>query len=389
MSKVKKHADASPSSSSIWIACPASVTKARGRKRKPTVYTTEGTAAHFVAEALLEGFTPAGMLKIDGIDVTVTPEMIDHGRDYADYVRSRISIGSTLGVEMKVHIDVEGEDLWGTADAAVFTEPLLEVIDYKYGQGVAVDADSSQLRIYALGVVEEIGPFVDIDEVRMTIVQPRGGGIKHKSLPLDELMEWKEETLKPAVARLVADDQTETPGDHCRWCVRSGECEALAQLAQTNAQVAFGDLPPDPTGMTNDELGARLDYGEMILAWVNKMRAEASGRIDNGGYVPGWKLVPKRASRRWNNGFPPFEVMKSLSDSGLRLSDITRLETIGNLERAVKRHKLDPNEVLYPFTIKESSGTTLVSEKDGREAVDTSAKNVFSDLDPFEIGSIH
>ena len=62
-----------------------------------------------------------------------------------------------------------------------------------------------------------------------------------------------------------------------------------------------------------------------------------------------------------------------------------RIETIGNVEKVVKSHKLDPDVVIYPYTIKESSGTTLVSEKDGRPAVDTSAKNVFNDLDgPFE-----
>ena len=62
------------------------------------------------------------------------------------------------------------------------------------------------------------------------------------------------------------------------------------------------------------------------------------------------------------------------------------------VEKVAKRHKLDVEQVVYPYTIKESSGTTLVSEKDGRPAVDTSAKNVFNDLDsPFDFmdGVIH
>ena len=54
MTATKKHADASPSSSSIWLNCPASVTKARGRVRKPTIYTQEGSAAHIAAEMMLK-----------------------------------------------------------------------------------------------------------------------------------------------------------------------------------------------------------------------------------------------------------------------------------------------------------------------------------------------
>ena len=204
--------------------------------------------------------------------------------------------------------------------------------------------NSSQLRIYALGALEAVGPFItDID---MTIVQPRSGGIKTKSLSVNELMEWGDDVLQPAVARLAADDQTEAPGDHCRWCVRAGECEALAQLAMSNAKVAFGDIPPDPAGMSDDELGARLDYGEMILNWVNKMRAEASGRIDNGGYVPGWKLVPKRASRKWAD---PHGAIDALESKGIPLLDVMRIETIGTIEKVLKRRKLDPEKVIYPL----------------------------------------
>ena len=73
----KLHADASPSSSSIWLNCPASVTKARGRVRKPTVYTTEGTAAHVAAELSLKGDDIPVTLTIDGQPVAVTEEMLD------------------------------------------------------------------------------------------------------------------------------------------------------------------------------------------------------------------------------------------------------------------------------------------------------------------------
>jgi hypothetical protein len=383
MTATKLHSDASPSSSPIWINCPASVTKARGRVRKATVYTTEGSAAHRAAELMLNGKKVPKKLMIEGVTVTVTQEMLDAAKEYADYVKSLPGIPS---IETRLRYSIGGEDITGTADAVVIDGAKAEIVDFKYGQGVGVSPDSPQLRIYALGALEEAGPFNSITEVALTIVQPRAGGIKTVNIPVTDLSNWEAGILIPAAARLAAGDTTETPGDHCRWCVRAGECVTLANLAMTNAKVAFGDLPPNPIDMSNQDLSEILTYGEMIVAWVNQVRAEISGRIDNGQDVPGWKLVPKRAMRKWED---PDGAVTDLLNRGFGTHDVMRIETIGNIEKMLKRRKMDPEKVIYPYTVKESSGTTLVSAKDGRPAVDTSSKNVFNDLDgPFEIGTI-
>lgn len=370
----KLHADASPSASHQWLNCPASVTLARGRVREATTYTREGTAAHRVAEIMLTGNKKIpGTMLVDGEKITVTPEMIDAAGEYVKYVKAMPGL---LMVETRVKVTVDGEDLFGTADAIVYDGPRLDVVDFKYGQGVSVSADSPQLRIYALGALEEVGPFTDISEVGMTVVQPRNGGINSVDMNVTELADWERVTLTPAVERLAAGDTTETPGDWCRWCVRAGECKALAALAQTNAKVAFGDTPPDPGGMADDELGVILDYAQMISDWITKVRAEASQRIDHGSYIPGWKLVPKRAARKWED---PTGAISELMKRGIDPMEIMRIETIGTVEKVMKRAKVKASTI-DPFTIKQSSGTTLVSEKDGRPAVDNSAQNVFGEL---------
>jgi len=376
----KLHADASPSSSNIWINCPASVTKARGRQRLPTPYTREGTAAHELAELRLRGKKIKGVTSVfvDNEAVPVTPEMLDAVDVYVSYVNEMRKRGP-VHIETRVDLGYHHENISGTSDAFIFSpkEALIENADFKYGQGYAVDPGSSQNRIYGLGVLNHVGPFVDT--VRLTIVQPRTdelNPVKSIDLPVDELIAWERDTLIPAVDRLAANDPTETPGDHCRWCVRAGECHALAALAQANAQVAFGEVPPDPMGMTNDELGALLEHATMISSWMEKLRSEASQRIDKGQYVPGWKLVPKRASRKWAD--PDGAIADLVEIHGIPEDDITRIETIGVVEKVMKRHKVKPN-VIDPFTIKESSGSTLVSEKDGRPAIDNSAQTVFGD----------
>lgn len=378
---IKAHADASPSSSDIWIQCSASVTKARGRQRVPTVYTREGTAAHMLAEMLLRTHKKkAGIssVEVDGEIIPVTEEMLDAVWTYVRYVRDRARHGE-LHIETKVRIASDGEPLSGTSDACVVNRKnkTAEIIDFKYGQGVAVSPDSSQLRIYALGVLELLGPFVEIENVLLTIIQPRiNPDPVTRILPINELTDWESNILSPALARLAAGDTAETVGDHCRWCVRAGECQSLANQAMAVARSTFDVVPPDPVGLTDDELGAILDQAELISNWVTKVRAEVSARLDNGGSVPGWKLVPKRAVRKWVD---TLSVVKELVGHGVDVMDIVRVETIGHVEKVMKRCKV-PAAVIEPYTVKESSGSTLVSEKDARLSIDSTSKNVFSDL---------
>lgn len=65
-------------------------------------------------------------------------------------------------------------DGFGTGDAVIVGDGTLHVIDFKYGQGILVDADDNpQMKLYALGALELFGSLYDIDEVSMTIYQPR------------------------------------------------------------------------------------------------------------------------------------------------------------------------------------------------------------------------
>lgn len=376
----KTHADASPSSSEIWIECPASVTKARGRKRLPTIYTTEGSVAHMIAEAVLNGTKRKHLqsqIEYEGQTIQVNEEMLNAVDLYVNYVRG-IASGNELHVETKVHVSVAGEELYGTSDAFVIDAPkkAVEVVDFKYGQGVWVPPDTSQFRIYGLGVLDKIGPFLDIEYIVLTVVQPRiDPDPRSVILSVAELVQWGHDTLKPALEKLAANDPTETPGDWCRWCVRAGECAALAARAQAVARTSFDVLPPEPASLSDEALAVILDQAELISSWVIKVRAEASQRLDQGGEIPGWKLVQKRASRKWTDGTA---VIVELVKRGVDVMDIVRVETLTHVEAVMKRKKI-PGTVIAPYTVKESSGTTLVSDKDPRNSVDTSAKGVFGE----------
>jgi hypothetical protein len=381
----KAHANASPSAASIWLNCPASVTQARGRVRRASVYTREGTAAHEVAELMIHGLWVPDEIEVEGEIVEVTDEMIEHVQAYVDYVEKRQHDAIAFETETVIKLDWLTEPIWGTADTRlVYVEDkktVLEIVDLKFGKGVAVGAaNNPQLRVYGLGAAAafddpDIG--FNIDLVRLTIIQPRIGGHEPDSetLPVLDLFQWGRDVLEPAVQRIVDDDPTEIPGDWCRWCVRAGECRAFADRTTLTAQAAFQPIPEKIVGgLTNDDLSVILDKAELVTAWVNLVRAEASQRADHGGIIPGWKLVLKRAMRKWTN---EDAALVALKEAGVPLREVIKAVSPAAAERALKANRLGLN-VLQGLVTKESSGTTLVREEDPRQGLALDAESVFT-----------
>ncbi len=374
------HADASPSSASIWLKCSASVTLARGKKRLPSPYTREGTAAHEAAERIINGLPAPASVSVDGEDIAISDEMIDHIEHYTKYVEALARRSHVFQTETKLELLDLPEPLFGTSDAMGWQrdDKELEIVDLKYGKGVSVGVDGNpQLKIYGLGGWRK---FKDAKSVKLTIVQPRTAGppVQSVTLGVGELLIWQLETLEPALQRIADDDSTETPGSHCRWCVRAGECKALANLAQVEARAAFAPTPGAiVSGLTNDDLSNALDKAELILAWVNLIRAEASQRVDHGQVIPNYKLVPKRAMRKWTDDN---DALAALNVAGVPLHEVVKVVSVAAAERAMKAHNF-PMDSLLPLIVKESSGTTLVRDDDARDAVDMSPKKVFLPVD--------
>jgi len=373
------HADASPSSASIWLNCPASVTLARGKKRLPSPYTREGTAAHEAAERIIHGLPAPAEVTVDGETIQVDEEMLDHVEVYTKYVDALQRKADWFAAETQLELRDLPEPLFGTSDAMAHTlaDATLEVVDLKYGKGVSVSVDNNpQLKIYGLGGLRQRP---GVKRVKLTVVQPRTAGpaVQSVTLGAGELWLWQADTLEPALQRIADNDSTETPGPHCRWCVRAGECKALAALAQVEARAAFADDPAKlVAGLSNADLSQALDKAELVVAWVNLIRAEASQRADKGETIPHWKLVPKRAMRK---GTDDNDALAALNIAGVPLHEVVKIVSVAAAERAMKAHKKDMKPLL-PLITKESSGTTLVRDDDSRDGVDMSAKGAFKAL---------
>jgi len=353
-------------------------------------YALEGTVAHEVAALSMDDGADFDTSPFVGkviAGVEVTQDMADHVQTYVDYVDNAIAEGSFFWCEKKFNLmDLKPPaSMFGTADAVVFDETtgVLEVIDLKFGQGVVVDVvNNPQLLYYALGaalaIEKEYPEFRgQIKVVRITIVQPRAphadGPIRSWEVSyMDvvdfaiDLMEYARATQKPD-APLVA-------GTHCRFCKASAVCPALMAESVSIAQSEFDvmpDAPPRPETLPMTTLLDVLDGAPILDQWLKDVRAYVFGTLEAGVEVPGWKLVAKRANRKWKN---EAEALAGMSELGIEERySVPKIKSPAQAEGALKklnrtRKRGDKLTLPKDLVHAPSSGYSLVRESDKREA---------------------
>lgn len=235
-----QHALASPSSATMWLNCPASVTKAAGRVRPSSKYAKEGTAAHRIAEGIINGDPfPPPRITVEGDEFLVTRDMLRYLNGYISFVEG-LQAGGDVWIETRVGLTYTHGIVWGTADCIGHSGNDLTIVDLKYGKGVPVQPDSAQLKIYALGAMDHLQIFPDT--VNLVVFQPRlEPEPKFHFMDFNEIIDWGSNELRPAVKRLEVNDQTEKAGPWCRWCVRRNECAAFASRTSDTAADLFDD----------------------------------------------------------------------------------------------------------------------------------------------------
>ena len=217
------HALLSASSSDRWLHCPPSARLCESYADKGSDYAAEGTDAHALCEYKLR--KALGMQAEDPTEnlTWFNQEMDDCATGYAAYILELVEAAKetcadpVVLIEQRVDFSRWVRQGFGTADALIIADGTLHIIDLKYGSGIEVSAeDNPQLKCYGLGALDQFGDLYDIDEVRLTIYQPRRQNVSEWRLPASDLLAWADTLLKPA-----ADLTWDGKGDFaCRPCSR-------------------------------------------------------------------------------------------------------------------------------------------------------------------------
>lgn len=363
-----RHSRLGASSMSRWSNCPGSVkqTVALGDSaHKTNEAAAQGTAAHLVGSMALEQGKETWefigqSIAVEDFTFEVDPDMADAVSLYVSFIREKMDQfpGARLLIEHGM-ASIYDEDAFGTGDTIIHVPgDRLIVVDYKHGEGVVVEPDSSQNKYYGYLGLESIGD--DVQVVECYIVQPR---IPHPKGPIrkyvtspKELNAWWFEVSLPAMAATREDDPMLQIGEWCRFCAakEAGTCPALKKEA-----LEF-DTSVDPVHMTAEEIGAILDKKDPVVKFFQAVERLALTRARNGESIPGRKLVYGKANRVWKEG-----------------ADKALIETFGDdaysepsLKTPPAIEKLDGGKTFVTkFAYKPQTDLTLAATSDKREAV--------------------
>lgn len=361
--KDRAHAVLSASSSARWLACPPSAMAATAYKNTPSEFAAEGTLAHEVAEWVASGKSKTEHLN-KGVDDGVTAEMLEHAKGYRDYIQEQLKGPASVLLEQRVDFSPWVPDGFGTCDCIIIQGDTLTIIDYKYGVGVPVSAKGNpQMRLYALGALNDYGFAYDVDKVEMHIYQPRINNISDDSLTVKELLEWGE-TVKP-VANMAAKGKGKyKAGAHCKFCPHAGRCRTLTKtcteyVESHSLRVAVPVLAPH-------EVAEVLQAEPLITLWLKRVREQALTTMLDGGEIPGYKVVEgKEGNRKWSDELKVADILQA---EGYDFGEYTKTELLSpaQMDKAIGKKKAA--ELLAGFISRAPGAPTIATETDKRPA---------------------
>ena len=373
-----KHALLSASSSHRWLNCNPSARLEQEFADRETEAAAEGTAAHALAEhklrKALKMRTKKPVSKYD------SDEMDAYTDGYVEFVLEQLAEAKKdckdplILVEQKLDFSCFVPDGFGTGDCIIIADKTLHIIDLKYGQGILVEAEGNpQMMLYALGALRLFDSLYDIETVSMTIYQPRRENVSTWSIPVEALMEWTENTLKPKAELAFKGEGEFQPGSWCTFCKAAVKCRARAEAKLQLAQYEFA-MPPLLTDEEIEDILARLDD---LTKWANEIQAYAqSAAINHGKEWRGFKLVESRTNRKYAD---EEAVAQAAKDAGYHDIYKHSLITITEMERLMGKKTFA--EVLGALVIKPQGKPTLVPASDKRPAITTSgAKHDFTEI---------
>lgn len=374
-----KHTLLSPSSSHRWLNCTPSPRLEEQFPNNDTTAAAEGTAAHALCEHKLK--KALKMRSKRPVSEYDSDEMEQCSDGYVEYVLEKLTEAKKLCsdplVLIEQHLDFSKyvTDGFGTGDCLIIADDTIHIIDFKYGQGVVVDAtDNPQMKLYALGALEMYAGIYDIKQIALTIYQPRRNHISEWEISVDDLLEWAYTELKVKAELAYNGEGDYCAGEWCTFCRAAVKCRARAEAKLQLAQYEFAQPPL----LSDEEIEDILGKLDDLTAWAKDIKEYAEdAAINHGKKWTGFKVVEGRSVRKYTDEDAVAEVAKL---HGYKDIFKQSLITITEMEKLLGKREF--NEILGDLVYKPPGKPTLVPESDKRPAINTTtATDEFSNME--------
>ncbi len=379
-----KHALLSPSAAHRWMNCTAAPLLERDVADKGSIFAEEGTLAHAYCAKKLKTFLG---LPTEDEDREITElngkyhsgEMDEYTDTYTTIVLEKFNAArkqtkdAQLLVEVKLDFSHYIPDAFGTSDAVIISDGVMEVIDFKYGKGVKVSAiENPQMMIYALGAWDVFNFEYNITKVRMTIVQPRIDNLSEFEISASDLINWAVDELQPKAKEAYTGGKQKA-GAWCQFCKVKPRCKALATTC-INTQQAN----QDPKLISKEEMEQTvLPLLSTFKTWISGVEEYSLQQALDGVQYEGFKLVEGRSMRKVTD---PKAIMNLLGKEGIAKESYikpTELRSITDLEKLIGKKRF--NSLCADYIRKPQGKPTLAPESDKRPAFNQAADD-FKDI---------
>ena len=397
------HSPIGASSMYRWSVCPGSVTLSESVIPTSTsVYAEVGLEAHDWLAKVLTGLASLNSIpEKDGMRDSVT---------YAfDVIREQIARAGKEGrywVEHGFDLSHIFPGCHGTADVVIYNpiKKLLIVIDYKHGAGILVDVEENlQLQYYGLGALTTLKEIGDIETVKLQVIQPRidhaDGYTRSWNIDSLDLFDFAIDLQKFAKATTEKNAPL-VPGEHCRFCVAAAICPKLKEFDEVleSGESEETRTPPSVSKktcsavvtqsgnsqtqvnvpQTTEQLAKALKWIPTLQSWIKSVTEYCYQKANSGETIPGYKLVEKRATRKWIDTEKVVEFLEEYDFKEDEIYEPLKIKSPAQLEKLIPKQEW---HVLDPYISKKSTGLTLVVESDKRPSVKSLAEVEFEKIE--------
>lgn len=296
----------------------------------------------------------------------IIAEVLDGGRSDEEKIVGALELLNEVDPDQTMEYDQEvtvsfGKYLpgaFGSTDLIGKRQRTAIVLDWKFGDGVIVTAEENEQLMYycaaAMRTPETAWVFENTDEIELIIIQPPA--IRRWKTTSERIKKF-ERQLKKAVKVAQSPEAKLHAGDHCRWCAAKPICPVMTGAVDRALRTQI-------EGLDKAYISAYLKNAELLEQWIADLRALALQTMENGGSIPDFKLVQKRAIRKWvDEEAAKLALLKNLPES-----EVIEMSLISPAvaEKKLKKLKLSLPEGCVASI---SSGNTLASADDPRPEV--------------------
>lgn len=212
----------------------------------------------------------------------------------------------------------------------------------------------------------------DIRQIRMTIYQPRLSNISTDEISASDLREWGSEVIRPAARLALSEDAPFSAGSWCQFCParKTCRCRADHMMALENYRIK--------TTLTDGEIGHILGEIDDLTKWAEDLKAAALTKIQEGGDIPGWKVVEGRSVRRFSADEATIVSASEKAGFAKALLYETKMLSLSQIEKLMGKSTFAT--ALGEYVEKPQGKPTLAPISDKRPSITgASAQEVFKD----------